>query len=63
MVPPGMVVPRKSVYTAKNGGTYVITKKEDGTVKLVKFVSGGTDSNNYWVAYGDLTEGMEVCSE
>ena len=58
-----LMVPRKSVYTAKNGGTYVITKKEDGTVKLVKFVSGGTDSNNYWVAYGDLTEGMEVCSE
>ena len=43
--------------------TYVITKNADGSTRLVKFVAGGSDNSNYWVAYGDVTEGMEICSE
>ncbi|MCR5675082.1 MAG: efflux RND transporter periplasmic adaptor subunit [Lachnospiraceae bacterium] len=58
-----LLIPRKAVYTTDNGDTFVITKREDGTTRLVRFTAGGSDPSNYWVAYGDVEEGMEICSE
>ncbi len=57
-----LLVPKNAVYKAGND-TYVITKGQDGDVRLVKFYAGGADAANYWVAYGDITEGMEICLE
>ncbi len=58
-----LLVPKSAVYTAGTGNTYVIRKNPDGSVRLDRFVAGGSDNTNYWVAYGDLTEGLEICSE
>ncbi|MBO4900314.1 MAG: hypothetical protein J5509_08470 [Lachnospiraceae bacterium] len=56
-----VLVPKTAVYKTGND-TYVITKTEDGSTRLVRFVAGGADNANYWVAYGDITEGMSICS-
>ena len=57
-----LLIPKTAVYKTGND-TYVITKGDDGEVRLVKFYAGGADNANYWVAYGDITEGMEICLE
>lgn len=57
-----LLVPKSAVYKTGND-TYVITKDENGQANLVKFVAGGSDNANYWVAYGDIKEGMEICLE
>lgn len=57
-----LLVPKNAVYKSGND-TYVITKDENGLAKPVKFVAGGSDNANYWVAYGDIKEGMEICLE
>ncbi|MCR4595993.1 MAG: hypothetical protein K5673_04335 [Lachnospiraceae bacterium] len=56
-----LLIPKTSVYKTGND-TYVITRDDDGTTRLVRFVAGGSDNANYWVAYGDVTEGMSICS-
>ncbi len=56
-----ILIPKTSVYKSGND-TYVITKDENGSTRLVRFVAGGSDNANYWVAYGDVTEGMSICS-
>lgn len=56
-----LVVPRAAV-TEYGGSTYVTVRQEDGTLKSVAFISGGSDTNGYWVAEG-LTEGMTICWE
>ena len=56
-----ILIPKTSVYKTGND-TYVITRDDDGTTRLVRFVAGGSDNANYWVAYGDVTEGMSICS-
>ncbi|MCR4762875.1 MAG: efflux RND transporter periplasmic adaptor subunit [Lachnospiraceae bacterium] len=58
-----LLVPRKAVYTTGSNETYVITRRPDGSARLIRFVAGGSDPSYYWVAYGDLEEGMELCSE
>ena len=57
-----LLVPKSAVYKSGND-TYVITKDENGLSTPVKFVAGGSDNANYWVAYGDIKEGMEICLE
>ncbi len=56
-----LIVPRAAV-TEYGGSTYVTVRQEDGTLKSVAFISGGSDTNGYWVAEG-LTEGMTICWE
>ncbi len=56
-----VLVPRSAVYRAGDN-TYVVVPDGDGH-KLVRFIAGGSDNDNYWVAYGDLEEGMTICSE
>lgn len=56
-----LVIPRRAV-TEGDNATFVTVKDENGTIKRVSFVAGGSDSTNYWVAEG-LTEGMTVCWE
>lgn len=56
-----ILIPKSAVYKTGND-TYVITKAENGSTRLVRFVAGGADNANYWVAYGDITEGMSICS-
>ena len=58
-----VLIPKKAVYTSSNNETFVIAKKPDGSTRLVRFEAGGSDAANYWAAYGDVTEGMEICSE
>ena len=55
-----LLIPKTAVYKVGND-TYVITKGEDGQVNLVHFVAGGSDNANYYVAYGEITEGMTIC--
>ena len=57
-----LLVPKSAVYKTGND-TYVITKDENNEAKLVKFYAGGADNLNYWVAYGQISEGMEICLE
>ena len=56
-----ILIPKTDVYKTGND-TYVIVKEEDGSSRLIKFVAGGSDNANYWVAYGDIEEGMTICS-
>lgn len=56
-----LLVPKRAV-TERDGETYVKLKREDGSVMLQSFISGGADNTYYWVADG-LTEGMEICLE
>lgn len=56
-----ILVPKKAV-TESNGSTYVTVKDENGQVRRVSFIAGGSDISNYWVVDG-LTEGMTVCWE
>ncbi len=55
-----VLVPKNAVYKTGND-TYVMVKDEEGSTGLVKFTAGGSDNANYWVAYGSITEGMEIC--
>ncbi|SCY52754.1 Multidrug efflux pump subunit AcrA (membrane-fusion protein) [Lachnospiraceae bacterium XBB2008] len=57
-----ILIPKRDVYKTGND-TYVIVKDESGSTRLVKFIAGGSDNANYWVAYGDIEEGMTICSE
>ena len=54
-----ILIPRRAVKEA-DGCTYVTVKDEDGKLNYVSFISGGSDSSNYWCVKG-LTEGMEIC--
>ncbi len=54
-----ILVPKRAVKEA-DGCTYVTVKDEAGKLSYVSFVSGGSDSSNYWCVKG-LTEGMEIC--
>ncbi len=56
-----VVVPKKAV-TDINGNTYVSVKEESGKIVKRSFISGGFNSDFYWVVDG-LTEGMEICLE
>ena len=55
-----LLIPRSAVYNSGED-TYVMTRDSSGETRLVRFTSGGTDGSNYWVAYGDITEGMTIC--
>ncbi|MCR5594946.1 MAG: HlyD family efflux transporter periplasmic adaptor subunit [Lachnospiraceae bacterium] len=55
-----LLIPKNAVVKIGNN-TYVQVKNDDGTSKLVSFVAGGSDNANYWVAYGDISEGMTIC--
>lgn len=57
-----VVLVPKSAVTLGGDTTYVSIPCEDGSSKLVSFISGGSDASNYWVAEG-LTEGTEICLE
>ena len=57
-----LLIPKTAVYKTGND-TYVITKDENGASRLIRFIAGGSDNANYWVAYGDITEGMSICLE
>ena len=57
-----ILIPKRDVYKTGND-TYVIVRDENGSTKLVRFIAGGSDNANYWVAYGDIEEGMTICSE
>lgn len=56
-----VVLVPKSAVKMVGKDTYVAVRTKDGD-KYVSFVPGGSDSNNYWVAYG-LEEGTEICLE
>ncbi len=56
-----LLIPKNMVYRSNND-TFVITRNDAGEYVLVKFIAGGSDNSNYWVAYGDVTEGMTICS-
>ncbi|MBQ7679591.1 MAG: hypothetical protein IJT34_07060, partial [Butyrivibrio sp.] len=56
-----VMVPKNATITI-GGDTYAAVKTEDNSnYRLVRFVAGGSDNANYWVAYGDITEGMTLC--
>lgn len=55
-----ILVPKRAVKSVGKN-TYVAVRTAEGD-KYISFVAGGSDSNNYWVAYG-LEEGMEICLE
>lgn len=57
-----LLIPQSAAYKTGND-TYVRVKDEEGMTKLVRFIAGGSSNGNYWVAYGDITEGMEICLE
>lgn len=56
-----LLIPRSAV-TVGDSATFVTVKDENGTLRRVSFVAGGSDATNYWAAEG-LTEGMVVCWE
>jgi len=56
-----LLVPKTAVME-KNGDTFVKVNTDEGIGNYVSFVAGGSDNNNFWVAYG-LEEGMEICLE
>ncbi len=56
-----LLVPKKAV-TLVGGDTFVKVINDDGSVKYVSFVAGGSDITNYWCVSG-LSEGMEICLE
>ena len=51
----------KSAVTRIGNDTFVSVSDDSGRLSLIRFVAGGTDTSNYWVAYGDVSEGMTVC--
>ncbi len=56
-----VLVPRAAV-TEISGTSYVTVKDENGSLRMVSFVAGGSDSSYYWVLEG-LEEGQTVCWE
>lgn len=56
-----LLIPKNMVYR-NNNDTYVIVLNKDGEYELVRYIAGGSDNSNYWVVYGDITEGMTICS-
>lgn len=56
-----ILVPRAAV-TDVGGTTYVTVKEDNGSLKMVSFVAGGSDASNYWVVEG-LEEGQTICWE
>ena len=56
-----LLVPKKAVKEV-NRTTYVTVIEDNGARRQQAFVSGGADSDNYWVVTG-LTEGTKICWE
>lgn len=56
-----LLIPKSAVYMM-NGSTYVRVLSQDGSVHYTSFISGGSDTSNYWVIDG-LEEGMTICWE
>ncbi len=56
-----ILIPKSAVYEVK-GSTYVTVRDENGALRMVSFIAGGSDLENYWVAEG-LEEGMTICWE
>lgn len=52
----------KSAVTEVKGSTYVTVRDDNGALRMVSFIAGGSDLENYWVAEG-LEEGMTICWE
>ena len=52
----------KSAVTEVKGSTYVTVRDSNGALRMVSFIAGGSDLENYWVAEG-LEEGMTICWE
>lgn len=56
-----LLVPKAAV--KENGGVATVTVKEDnGTVRKVDIITGGSDTSNYWIVDG-IVEGTTVCWE
>ena len=56
-----LLVPKSAVKEV-NRTLYVTVVEDNGVRRQQAFVSGGADSNNYWVVTG-LTEGTKICWE
>ena len=56
-----LLVPKAAVKEV-NRTLYVTVVEDNGVRRQQAFVSGGADSNNYWVVTG-LTEGTKICWE
>ena len=56
-----ILIPKNAVYEVK-GSTYVTVRDDNGALRMVSFIAGGSDLENYWVAEG-LEEGMTICWE
>ena len=56
-----LLVPKRAV-TEVSRTTYVTVVEDNGVRRQQAFVSGGADSENYWVVTG-LTEGTKICWE
>lgn len=56
-----VLVPKTAV-KSEGGVNYVTVLDENGNPVYKEFVSGGSDSTNYWVIYG-LSEGTKICLE
>lgn len=56
-----VLVPKTAV-VQENGVTYVTVLDENGKPSYKSFISGGSDTLNYWVVDG-LTEGTVICSD
>ncbi len=56
-----ILIPKSAVYEVK-GSTYVTVRDDNGALRMVSFIAGGSDLENYWVAEG-LEEGMTICWE
>ena len=56
-----ILIPRSAV-TEISGSNYVTIKEDNGSMKMVSFVTGGSDSSYYWAVEG-VEEGQTVCWE
>ncbi len=56
-----LLIPKNAV-TKYSDSFYVNVLDDDGTVRKITFLPGGSDQTNYWVVEG-LSEGMTVCWE
>ncbi len=56
-----VLIPRSAV-TEISGSNYVTVREDNGNLKMVNFVTGGSDSSYYWAVEG-VEEGQTVCWE
>ncbi len=56
-----VLIPRSAV-TEISGSNYVTIREDNGNLKMVNFVTGGSDSSYYWAVEG-VEEGQTVCWE